>query len=86
MEVTTSTILVLEKWDKLEVCQRDTDVPRLGPLQYYFHHEHSLLKLKIKKLSPKINVKNIKIELILPMQSFVKVHQFVLKILNRKQF
>ena len=25
-----------------------------------FHHDHILLKLKIKKLSPKINVKNIK--------------------------
>ena len=27
---------------------------------YNFHREHSLLKLVIKKLSPKINVKNIK--------------------------
>ena len=27
---------------------------------YNFHREHSLLKLIIKKLSPKINVKNIK--------------------------
>ena len=27
---------------------------------FNFHHEHSLLKLVIKKLSPKINVKNIK--------------------------
>ena len=27
---------------------------------YNFHREHSLLKLVIKKLSPKINLKNIK--------------------------
>ena len=27
---------------------------------YNFHHDHSLLKLQTKKLSPKINVKNIK--------------------------
>ena len=27
---------------------------------YSFHHEHSLLKLVIKKLLPKIDVKNIK--------------------------
>ena len=30
---------------------------------YDFHHDHISLKLKIKKLSPKINVKNIKPEL-----------------------
>ena len=27
---------------------------------YNFHRKHNLLELKIKKLSPKINVKNIK--------------------------
>ena len=32
---------------------------------YNFYRKHSLLKLKIKKLTPKINVKNIKNEFFL---------------------
>ena len=41
---------------------------------YNFYREHSLLKLKNKKLSPKINVKNIKHRIFLFIYFLVRDH------------
>ena len=54
-------------------------------LFYNFHHKHSLLKLKIRKLSPKINVKNMNNQVKYYVQGKLNVlHATSLELLNAK--